>query len=192
MKHVERKLRDKENFRSKILNAALAIAVKEGWEAVTIRRIADFVEYTTTVVYSHFKGKEELLNEVAELGFVQLYKKLEKIVSSEKSPREQLMKLSLANWDFALENKRLYELMFSAKRSANKIADMSMVLLHEIFNKISGEQHVDSYILNWICLRMGVINMLIMSEKDPKLGIISDPKRLYTEFITRFIDSIEK
>ncbi|HRX31691.1 MAG TPA: hypothetical protein P5349_07350 [Tenuifilaceae bacterium] len=46
MGHVERRKKEKENIRKGILDAALKIAMSDGWGAVTIRKIADVIEYT--------------------------------------------------------------------------------------------------------------------------------------------------
>ncbi len=58
MSSIERKIRQKENLREGILQAAKKIAVNEGWQAVTIRKIADEIEYTPPIVYEHFANKE--------------------------------------------------------------------------------------------------------------------------------------
>ena len=57
----ERKARQKAELRKKILKSARTIARKHGWEAVTTRKLAEKVEYSTTVIYEHFGNKDQLL-----------------------------------------------------------------------------------------------------------------------------------
>ncbi len=56
MGHIERKKREQQITRNSILKAALDIANAEGWQAVTIRKISESIEYTTSIVYSHFEN----------------------------------------------------------------------------------------------------------------------------------------
>jgi AcrR family transcriptional regulator len=112
MGHQERKLREKENVKKSILNAALKIAKKDGWESVTIRKIAEAVEYTTSIVYEHFENKDDLLNEITEQGFAKLNEEFENLFNKQGKPSEILLQLSIAHWDYVQKNKALYKLMF--------------------------------------------------------------------------------
>jgi AcrR family transcriptional regulator len=190
MGHLERKIREKENIKQSILNAALDIAIAEGWQAVTIRRISEKIEYTTSIVYGHFESKEALLREITDSGFRTLYQIFENTFSKKADPKKQLLQISLINWDFALNNKELYHLMFSMERPSNETASKGMTLIKGVFAKLSGkkEDEVDSLILNWICIRQGAIN-LMLDFKDDELDI-KNPRKLYIEFIERFISSI--
>jgi AcrR family transcriptional regulator len=193
MGHIERKLREKENTKNNILKAALDIAIADGWQAVTIRRIAEAIEYTTSIVYEHFENKEALLLEITNYGFRLLNQQGEKILSEELEPAEQLLKVSLSSWDFARNNKELYHLMFSMGKPSNEDARKGMASIVGIFTKLTGksEDEIESYILNWICLRLGAINLLMnyqYENDDHKLKA----REFYVEFIKRFISSISK
>ena len=113
---VERKQREKEQVRQSILDAALKIAVEEGWHALTIRKIADAIEYTPPIVYEHFENKEELIQELFLSGFRELQKGYDLKNQSETDPKKIIMSLSLNHWDFAFKHKDLYQLMFSLER----------------------------------------------------------------------------
>jgi len=192
MGHLERKLRDKENIKNSIQKAALDIANAEGWQAVTIRRIAEEIEYTTSIVYGHFESKEALLSEIINTGFISLNHEFEKILSKEMDPKKQLLHLSLINWDFALSNKELYKLMFNFGKPSNLNAIRGKDLMKEIFAKITGrnKKTIDSIVLNWICLRRGAINMIMEFHGD-ELDM-KKLRKLYIEFMERFISSISK
>jgi AcrR family transcriptional regulator len=189
MGHIERKQREKENIKKSIINAALNLAIKEGWQSVTIRRIAESIEYTTSIVYGHFESKEALLLEIMDQGFHQLYALSDQALKEEMEPKNQLFTISLLHWDFALANKELYNLMFNINRPSGNMAFQGMNLIEEVFAKLTGEtiEKIKSLILNWICLRRGCINLLLeFKEHDEYLN----PRELYIEFIERFITSI--
>jgi AcrR family transcriptional regulator len=189
MGHLERKNREKENIRTGILKAALDIAIAEGWQAVTIRRISESIEYTTSIVYSHFESKEALLLEITNQGFDKLLKLSEKVLKKENDPKRQLMTVSLANWDFATANKELYHLMFNINRPSGANAFKGMAIIETIFSKLSGnnDETARHLFLNWICLRRGCINLLLdFKKRDENIN----PRELYIEFIDRFISSI--
>ena len=69
MGSMERRTRDREHTRAKILDAARRMFVRRGYEATTMRGIADEVEYTPTAIYHHFRNKEALLKELCAIDF---------------------------------------------------------------------------------------------------------------------------
>ncbi len=194
MGHLERKQRNRENIKKSILDAALSIAKSGGWQAVTIRKIAEAIEYTTSIVYEHFENKDDLLRAITNEGFRELYKLFEKILSENTDPAGQLLQLSLMNWDFALANKELYQLMFTMERPSNENAVKGMIIIKELFAKLTGkgEAEIDSLVLNWICLRQGCINMMInFSADESEDNAFDNARNKYIEFINRFINSIK-
>src|SRR5258708_29124650 len=68
----ERRERDRARRQELIVTAARELAETEGWEAVTTRRLAERVEYSQPVLYSHFTGKDAIMAAVAVEGFAQL------------------------------------------------------------------------------------------------------------------------
>ena len=60
---AERKQRQKEEVRSSILNAAWRLVESDGWQSLTMRKIADAIEYSAPVIYDHFANKEAILLE---------------------------------------------------------------------------------------------------------------------------------
>ena len=67
---AERRQRDRAHRRQAIITAARQMAEAEGWDAVTTRRLADQIEYSQPVLYSHFPGKGSIIDAVAVEGFV--------------------------------------------------------------------------------------------------------------------------
>lgn len=188
MGHIERKKRDKEVIRNKIFHAAIDIATAEGWDAVTVRRISSAIEYTTSIIYGHFESKDDLLAKIADWGFFQLYIEVEKAIAKEEDSESQLFGASMVNWQFALKNKALNELMFRMKPTNSDNAAKGMMMLKSVFVRLAGTEEVESLVLNWICLRVGSINLLLQNSKTDKER--KSAQQLYTEFMMRFIQSI--
>lgn len=108
---IERRAREREEIRSRILDAAREMFVSEGYEAVTMRRIADRIEYSPTAIYFHFKDKEALLRELCETDFRRLAEVFTSIAKV-ADPIERLRKAGLAYIDFATKYPNHYRLMF--------------------------------------------------------------------------------
>lgn len=82
----ERKARQKRFLRQEILDAASELFVKEGFEHVSMRRIAEKIEYSPTTIYLYFKDKAELLEEVCQETFTRLAHRLTTILEEPAIP----------------------------------------------------------------------------------------------------------
>ena len=109
---TDRKLRQKEEVRSMILDSAWKMVVTEGWPSFSIRKIADAIEYSVPVIYSHFENKDAILLEFNRKGFELLTEALAAAKAGEPDPANQIRKMGRAYWDFAFQNKEYYQLMF--------------------------------------------------------------------------------
>ncbi len=109
---AERRLRQKDEVRALILATAWEIVKEEGWQFLSIRKIADAIEYSVPVIYDHFQNKEAILLEFGKQGFDLLAKKLQAAKKKSEKPGEQLSAIADAYWNFALKNKEYYQLMF--------------------------------------------------------------------------------
>jgi len=108
----ERKLRQKKLLRQEILDAASELFVKEGFENVSMRRIADKIEYSPTTIYLYFKDKAELLEQVCQETFSRLSLHLTRILQQPGDPIERLKRGLLAYIHFGLENPHHYRATF--------------------------------------------------------------------------------
>jgi len=117
---TERKEREKHEMREMILAAAKRLFIREGFESVTIRRIADEIEYSPATVYLYFKDKDTILCALQETGFRELSKRLE-MHSSIVHPVERLKASGKTYCDFALENREMYDLMFIMRAPMNAL-----------------------------------------------------------------------
>lgn len=110
---TERQQRDRVRRRQAIITAARQLAEAEGWDAVTIRRLADQIEYSQPVLYSHFAGKADIIDAVAVEGFAELRLTLRNARETAGSPEAALGELAEAYVGFALEHPALYDAMFT-------------------------------------------------------------------------------
>lgn len=108
----ERRLRQKEEIRSSILATAWQMVREEGWQSLSIRKVADAIEYSVPVIYDHFENKEALLMEFAQEGFRLLSKKVQQAMAKHREPAEQLKAMADAYWSFAFKNREYYQLMY--------------------------------------------------------------------------------
>ncbi|HWB93448.1 MAG TPA: TetR/AcrR family transcriptional regulator [Puia sp.] len=109
---LDRKQRQKDEVRASILDTAWQLIVTEGWQSFSIRKIADAIEYSVPVIYSHFENKDAILLEFNRKGFQLLSAALARAKSGEPEPASQIRAMGRAYWDFAFENKEYYQLMF--------------------------------------------------------------------------------
>ena len=107
----ERRERERAHRHQLIITAARELAETEGWEAVTTRRLADRVEYSQPVLYSHFNGKEAIVSAVALDGFGELATHLRRARQA-AAPEEALRAVCRAYLEFATERPALYQAMF--------------------------------------------------------------------------------
>lgn len=108
---AERKGRDRAEREHRIVAAARAIAEREGWDGVTIRRLADEIEYSQPVLYAHFKNRGAIVAAVAVEGFKELAVALREAASG-STGRNALKNVALAYLAFALDRPALYDAMF--------------------------------------------------------------------------------
>lgn len=90
-----------------IVRTARSLAEREGWAAVTTRRLADEIEYSQPVLYSHFPNKDAIVAAVAVEGFAELAEVLA------QARQEGVPAVAAAYVDFAVANPALYDAMFS-------------------------------------------------------------------------------
>jgi AcrR family transcriptional regulator len=109
----ERKERERASRHRLIVSAARELAETEGWDAVTTRRLADRIEYSQPVLYSHFRKKDEIVGAVALEGFAELTEAVRRAVPTGPASRAAAAALANAYVAFAERNPAIYDAMFS-------------------------------------------------------------------------------
>ncbi|WP_329494097.1 TetR/AcrR family transcriptional regulator [Kitasatospora herbaricolor] len=109
----QRRERDRAQRHQLIIDTARELAETEGWEAVTTRRLAERIEYSQPVLYSHFAGKDAIVAAVAEQGFAELAARLAAARAAAADPSEAFAALAGAYCAFAYANPARYDAMFT-------------------------------------------------------------------------------
>ncbi|MEV4947911.1 TetR/AcrR family transcriptional regulator [Streptomyces sp. NPDC053755] len=108
----ERKERERAERERLIVATARELAEEQGWDAVTTRRLAERIEYSQPVLYSHFRGKREIIGAVALEGATELAASVRAATSGASGPRERVAALARAYLDFAERNPAVYDALF--------------------------------------------------------------------------------
>jgi AcrR family transcriptional regulator len=142
----ERRERQRQQLRSSILDAAREIAKAEGWRAVTIRKIAERIEYSPPVLYEYFDSKDDILLELVRLGYARQLEAVEAArAASSGEPEEALLAMVHAWCDFAFRSPDLYQVMYGLggvsfpvtelQKEGEKIGEVIAEVIEEILRK---------------------------------------------------------
>ena len=132
----DRILRLKEETRVNILDASLDIVKEEGWQALSMRKIADKIEYTAPIIYEYFANKEAILMELTRKGFLILTRDMKSAKEKHRLPAKQIEAMWLAYWNFAFTQKELYQVMFGVDVNCCEMAQI-MPEAEEPFNIVT-------------------------------------------------------
>lgn len=196
---AERKQRQKEEVRAAILHAAWEVVQKEGWQALSIRKIADAIEYSAPVIYDHFANKEAILAEFTRRGFRLLNEELTRARDRFANPEQQIEAMGYAYWKFAFTHKEYYQLMYGlgmpgceTVKQINELATFTELILEPIRKLIaaSGKTSADPYLklhTLWSTLH-GLISINMMGKEDSRDELNA---MVLKDFITGFISGIK-
>jgi len=108
---TERREREKEEVRKKILDAARELFEAEGYDRVTMRRVAEAIEYSPTTIYLHFEDKDDLVRALCHEDFGRLLQALS-LLPPAVDPVESIRQLGRAYVAFAVDNPNQFRFMF--------------------------------------------------------------------------------
>jgi AcrR family transcriptional regulator len=156
----ERRERQKVALRERILAVARELFVTEGYEAVSMRKIADRLEYSPTAIYLHFKDKEALIRELCDRDFLALAHEMQAIAAV-ADPIERLRAVGTAYLEFGLRYPNHYRLMFMTQHPPHRPEDSA---IHR------GNPDEDAYALLQTTVREAFIRKQLVPEvRDPEL-----------------------
>jgi AcrR family transcriptional regulator len=115
----ERREREKSETRDKILDAARELFVTEGFEGVSMRKVAEKIEYSPTAIYVHFADKEELFRELCHQDYARLAEVFRSSVMS-TDPIERLKQIGAIYVDFGTRYPNHYKFMFMTSHPAHE------------------------------------------------------------------------
>jgi AcrR family transcriptional regulator len=134
----ERQDRERRTVRLAILDAARDLFVAEGYRHVSIRKIAERIEYSPAAIYSYFPSKDDIFFALAEEGFRRLDLKLRDLEPT-GDPLEDVRRGWWAYYEFSKDHREFFELMF-VDRSVPQITEQwaGMAVVHDMLAIAAG------------------------------------------------------
>ena len=111
-----------ESFRARLCETAMQMFADDGYEAVTLRALAEKLGCSHALPYRYFADKQEIFAAVCALGFERFADALERAAAGVLDPEERLRVLARAYFRFALREPNAYRIMFELRepdRAAN-------------------------------------------------------------------------
>lgn len=160
----ERREREKSETRDKILDAARELFVTEGYEGVSMRKVAEKIEYSPTAIYVHFADKNELFHELCRQDFARLQEVM-RSADMPTDPVERLRQIGRRYIDFGTKFPHHYVFMFMTPHPPHEPDEEDQ--------EIMGNPEVDAYaMLKWAvqqaleagCFREGIQDAELISQ----------------------------
>ena len=173
----DRRLRDRA-ARGRLIGAtARVLAEREGWDAVTTRRLSTEIEYSQPVIYKHFASMEDLVEAIALEGFGELAEALGE-ARRHAAPDEAVGAVARAYTTYATENPALYDAMFTRATRLRFSAEDAAAPLSTAYAElraaaatIAGERDVDTLTeVLWAALH-GLTTLSRNDRLRPRHGI---------------------
>lgn len=197
MEIIERKTRSRDQTRAGIMQTAKSIARREGWQAVSIRKIADAIEYSAPIIYEYFDSKDVLLSEIRNEGFMFLNQEYERIFKLYRDPEKRLYEISLIQWDFARQQPEMYRVMYNLdgafcsipvyqSEASRAVSDAVSAIIFSFIPK--SKESIRRLYFEWWSLTHGLISlgMLLEDEQSPE-----QTEQIYREAIRRFVRGLK-
>jgi AcrR family transcriptional regulator len=99
----KRSEREIEAMRELIISAAKEIIAKEGFDSLSIRKIANKIEYSPAIIYHYFKDKDEIMNSVMRNGYMQIISAVTKSSDEDLKPADRLKRMTMDYIEAALK-----------------------------------------------------------------------------------------
>jgi AcrR family transcriptional regulator len=123
MPPLDRRAREKAALRQEILAAARDLFALEGYEQVSMRRIAEKIDYSPTTLYLHFADKAELLFHVCEDTFQKLVKQGERVRAGAGDPLAKLKRIGRQYIEFGLKHPSHYKVTFMVQHEPDNLGE---------------------------------------------------------------------
>ncbi len=114
---IERRERERAAFREQVLDAARKIVLREGFEALTMRKIAEAIEYAPGTIYLYFKSRDDIAAELTQKGFEELVRAFAPAAGI-ADPVERLYRVGELYVQFGLAHSETYRLIFMERYSS--------------------------------------------------------------------------
>ena len=108
----ERQQKHKEEFKTEILEAALALFAEEGYAKFSMRKLASKIDHSPTTIYLYFRDKDDLLFHISENLYASLLSNMQELRNTQIHPNEILKAASLHYIHYSLAHPELYKIVF--------------------------------------------------------------------------------
>ena len=192
-----RRDRERAAARERILSAALDVARRDGWDAVTMRRLADEIEYSANFAYRYFTGRDDILHTLVRDGFARLRDAMTTAGASStgasNTGAEAVRRAGHAYLDFALADPDLYQLMYGlggvrvpatdAWDEGQAIGDVMTSLL-----VVAGDTRPEQHVLQLWATAHGLIALLVVGRVEvDTVGLHALYEDALTDCLTRVL-----
>ena len=143
----ERRAREKSETRDKILDAARDLFISEGYEGVSMRKVAEKIEYSPTAIYVHFEDKKDLFHQLCQDDFARLAEAFQS-PSMPVNPIERLNFIGQTYVDFGMKYPNHYKLMFMTPHPPAELDDVDC--------EVKGNPEVDAYAFLKLCVEQAI------------------------------------
>jgi len=118
----ERKQKEKDLLKMKIVAAAKELFLEEGYEKVSMRKIAARIEYSPTTIYLYFKNKSDLIVNIVQDYYIDLAKDVIKVLKNDDKPLQQLTDILVLYVQKSIDPKNHYKLIMAHYHDIKKAA----------------------------------------------------------------------
>jgi AcrR family transcriptional regulator len=115
---IDRRIRRKQLLRQKILDVSREILLSQGFAGLTMRRVAEAIDYSPAAIYLHFQSREQIAQELCFAGLKRLYERLQSVPA--KDPMTRLAGYARAYLEYAQSDPETYRLIFMADPQLSK------------------------------------------------------------------------
>lgn len=191
---VERRERLRKQVRNDILKTARDIAREEGWQSVSIRKIAEIIEYSPPILYEYFDNKDKLLETIRNDGFAFLHEELLKLKTLYRNPEKLITEFAQVQWRFMLTQMEVFQVMFNIEgglcqsKQAYQI-EFAMLNNHPIWESLAlirprSADAVSKTFYEWWCLTYG---FLVVTGVTQTRQTLPNFEPIFMESVRRFV-----
>lgn len=184
------KQKKNEITRQLMLSAVRKMALKDGWESISTRKIAEKVNYSTIKIYEEFGSKEGLLLALQKVAFEKMKKYIDAAAAQSKTPTEKFKRVTFAVWNFANEQPELFQIMFAMKGApcTSAMGKQQQVFGNYLWQQVEAVIPKDnaSLMFNWWALVYGFISLGVGKPFSKK-----EMDQMFSESINRLVKTIK-
>lgn len=191
---VERRERLRKQVRNDILKTARDIAREEGWQSVSIRKIAEVIEYSPPILYEYFDNKDKLLETIRNEGFAYLHEELLKLKTLYRNPEKLITEFAQIQWRLMLTQMEVFQVMFNMEggicqsKQAYQI-EFAMLNNHPVWEALAlirprSADAVSKTFYEWWCITYG---FLVVTAVTQPRQTLANFEPVFMESVRRFV-----